>query len=466
MSGKRLLDAAALFKATKSVASKHAALQRHQFEAYQKTSSLLRAVASQTDRITLTARAASELRGRLQDSGNEYSTQASSDRPQGERTEVPSRESVKPPESAPNKKQSLQDHFYERSEENTTAQPSPSDDINVRQESAKRYPLPDGSIPPLGSDIDVPKQDEESYSRLPQTEPVKDPLTEDTQQPQAKLKPNSSGRSSIPDPSNESTLPSPEQARILQRQAESQIPSQAAEPPPATASNLSTAKDDQPEDAELGVDQERDVFYTPSPNAGRVLSALPRVKLPKNTVNEQNSIDGVPDERINQDVFYSAFSHKQEQAVPEQQAIPQQDEPSEDMYSELFHSPRVAKILKGKPTPVDSSKGLNLEGVKDTPVEDDQPTPAGDPESFNTRTTRAPERNKTQSSKNFDTSPSSEPSREDDVQKLAADIAKDATQSLTGDESVSKQRSPTTFHDTDWLTVSSCRRWGPQVIHR
>lgn len=459
MSGKRLLDVAALFKATRSVALKHAALRTRQFEAYKRTSSLVKAVADQTDRIILTAKAASALRGRLQDSGKDYSTQASSGGPSEQAPQVPSRESVQTPEGAPIKKHGLQqDHFYERSEQNTTAQPPPNDDIGVQQESAKRYPLPDGSIPPIESHFDTPTQDGGSYAQLPRTDPVKDPLTQNTNQPQGKIEPVSSGQSSIPDPSKENTLPSPEDARKLQRQAENQVPSQAAEPPPASASDVNATRDNQGETAELGLGQEQDVFYTPSPKASRVLSALPRVKLPKNTVNEQHSIDRVPDERINQDVFYSSHSHGQEQAVPEQQAIPQQDKPSEDMYSELFHSPKVAMLLKGGPKPADSSKVLNLEGVKETPVKYDRSTPAGDTESFNIRATATSEKNGSKARASPRCSTPSESSQEDDIQTLAADIAKDTTQPQIGSQSVSQQRIATTPHSTDGLTAIFYRR--------
>ena len=58
MAGRRLVDAAKLFNASKSVAQKHIALRSSQWDAYNKTSSLAKAVKSQTDRVTLTAAAA------------------------------------------------------------------------------------------------------------------------------------------------------------------------------------------------------------------------------------------------------------------------------------------------------------------------------------------------------------------------------------------------------------------------
>ncbi|KAL8705007.1 MAG: hypothetical protein Q9201_001852 [Fulgogasparrea decipioides] len=429
MSGKRLLDAAALFKATKSVASKHAALRTHQLEAYGKTSSLAQAVKGQTDRIDLTVKAASAFAGRLQGSGSSYSTQAST----AQASPVPSHESVQPPKHTSTKKLGVQqDLFYERSEQNTTTQPPSERDIHVEQEKAKRYPLPDGTIPPAASDLTSSTQEWDSYSILPRTEPIKDPLSNDTNTPKREISPASSSQSSIPNPSHQPTTPPPEEARRLQRQAEKQIPSQTAEPPPAVASGVRAVSDSQPEATELGVDQEQDVFYTPSPEAGRVLSALPRVKLPKNTADEQKSINRVPDERMNQDVFYSSVPNGQEHAITDQQAVPQQNEPSEDIYSDLFHSPKVAKILKGRPR--DSSKALDLKGVQGTPVENDESSAAGKPESSHTRPTAE---TVTAAAKSSDQSMLPKAPQKDDIHSLAADIAKNAQQTPTNEQSIS-----------------------------
>ncbi|KAI4204435.1 MAG: hypothetical protein LQ350_001192 [Teloschistes chrysophthalmus] len=432
MSGKRLLDAAALYRATKSVASKHVALRTHQLEAYGKTSSLAKALKNQTDRITLPLSAASALARRAQESGNPYSTQASS-------TPIPSPESVQSPSTAPAKKEGLQqDHFYERSEQNSTSQPLPDRDIGIKQEKAQRYPLPDGSIPPAESKIAASPRDDESYSQRPQTEPVKDPIVKETDQTEGKIQPTTSAQSSIPKPANDPATPPPEEARRLQRQAERQIPSQTAEPPPTVASDIKAASNGLSEAAELGVDQEQDLFYTASGKAGQVLSALPRVKLPKNTVDDQHSIDRVPDDRINQDVFYSSAPEDRDQTVPHQQAIPQQNEPSEEMYSELFHSPKVAKMLKGKPKPSEPSKGLDLKGVTGTPSESDGSIPAGDTESFNIRPTVENNGTGAEARKGTEYSTQSRNSQEDKIEDLAADIASDARQNSTKGEKIQK----------------------------
>lgn len=440
MSGKRLLDAAALYRATKSVASKHLALRTHQLEAYGKTSSLAKALKNQTDRVTLPVSPASALARRLQDSGNPYSTQASS-------TPIPRPESVQTPSTAPakNKKEGLeQDHFYRRSEQNSTIQPLPDRDIRVKQEKAQRYPLPDGSIPPAESKIATSPRDDESYSQRPQTEPVKDLIVKETDQTEAKIQHTASARSSIPRPANEPATPPPEEARRLQRQAERQIPSQAAE---------------------LGVDQVQDLFYTSSRKASRVLSALPRVKLPKNTVDDQHSIDRVPDDRISQDVFYSSAPEDRDQTLPHQQAISQQNEPSEEMYSELFHSPKVAKMLNGKPKPSVSSKGLDLKGVTDTPSKSDGSTPAGDTESFNIRPTVENNVTSAEAREGTEQSTRSKNSQEDKIEDLAADIASEARQTSTEGEKVNPLDHVNGQQCTDRLTEDPCR-YKKQMTHQ
>ncbi|KAK5742494.1 hypothetical protein LTR17_003296 [Elasticomyces elasticus] len=69
MSGKRLLDAAALLSTSSSIAKQHFALRRQQWDVYTRTSSLAKAVKSQTDRVTVTAAAAAELARRFNETG-------------------------------------------------------------------------------------------------------------------------------------------------------------------------------------------------------------------------------------------------------------------------------------------------------------------------------------------------------------------------------------------------------------
>jgi hypothetical protein len=90
------VDAAKLFQASKSIASKHITLRSQQFEAYQKTSTLAKTVKSQTDRVTLTAAAAIALYHRSNETAPSY-TKAAPERPSRASTqyaEIPRRQTV------------------------------------------------------------------------------------------------------------------------------------------------------------------------------------------------------------------------------------------------------------------------------------------------------------------------------------------------------------------------------------
>ena len=69
MAGKRLLDVTKLFTAGRSVAKQHVELRQKQWDVYSKTSSLAKAVKSQTDRVTVTAGAAFDLARRFSETG-------------------------------------------------------------------------------------------------------------------------------------------------------------------------------------------------------------------------------------------------------------------------------------------------------------------------------------------------------------------------------------------------------------
>jgi len=165
-----------------------------------------------------------------------------------------------------------------------------------------------------------------------------------------------------------------------------------------------------------------------------VLSGLPRVKLPKNTEDAQESDEHVSDAHMNQDVFYSTTTNNQEQAIPESQAVPVQEQLSDEAYSEIFHSPKVAKLLRGQAKKGSPSKGLELPGVKDIPVKHMKASESSDQVSSSMRIPAQawPE--------TYESPPSAELAAssgngEKDVHDLAADIVKDAeTMSATTSE--------------------------------
>lgn len=434
MAGRRILDAAALFNASRAVTSKHVALRAHQFDVYSKTSSLAKAVKGQTDRVTLTVEAASALVRRFNGPVTPYST--STHGLQTARTEgsVPGKDGVARVNTDAVVKEGLeQDHFYERSDANSTIDPLPDGELGVKQEKANRHPLPDGSIPPAESNIAASNNGEDVFSTRSQTEPSNAPLATESGALERSLEPQSSGRSSIPTPSKKDRQLSSEEAKILQRQAEAQIPAKAAEPPPAVASVPQTNASTNAETTKLGIGQEQDVFYSPSTTTTPVLSALPRVKVPKFTENTQESDEHISDGQINQDVFYSSLKHEQKEPVPQSQAVPEQDQPSEDMYANIFHSPRVARMLGSHGKRRGSPDALELHGAKGTPVDRTSLSENRDQETFNVRTSAQEEPEPREPSVLPETRTSTKEGREEDVHKLAADLAKDAlTSSSSG----------------------------------
>ncbi len=412
MTGRRLLDVAAIFKASRGVAAKHVALRQHQVDIYSKTSSLAKAVKSQTDRVTLTVKAATVLADRFNGRGPDYSTQASQSRRSPQGASIPSQDSASRTSDDLESKIGLsQDHFYERSDQNAPAEPPPDNDLDVKQEKAKRYPLPDGSGLPANIDKTT-KRDKES-----QTDPVKAPLAGGREETGEGLQPTSSGRTSFPKPAEGTDPAIAQKAKNPQRRAEKQIPSQAAELPPAA----------HPEEPGLEAGHDRDVFYTPSTSDGQVVPALPRVKLPKNTENAQKSDKHVPDAQINQDVFYSSSSNNKEQPVLRAQAVPEQEKISDEAYSELFHSPRVARMLGGQPKPSKPSKGLEMSGAQETPVKQNKSPQEKDQVSSSIRTSGEASQNGSQDSPTgiVDSKPSQAKGSEN-VHDLATDIAKDS----------------------------------------
>ena len=359
MFGRRLLDAAALLKASRAVASKHLIYRRRQLDTYNRTSALARAIKHQTNRATLTLRAASALAERFNGQTHEHSTKAR----QSKTPNVPSSASVEEsPTESVNEQGLEQNHLYQKSEGgNTSAKPLQDNELNIKQEQAKERPFYDETILQAGASFGVnSEKSEATRKRIARTtstqanDPGLHPLTAD-------------------------------QVKELQRESERQIPSQAADAPPATLSNPIASEASKNDVPQLPANQGQDVFYTPSPNTTKVLSSLPRIKIPKATENVQEGDPHVHDEQLNQDVFYSSASKGGDVRLSGAQAVPEQDEISEDMYSEIFQNPRVAKILKVQLKQGPPSRGLELESTEDMPGEETKPAHESDHVSFSER---------------------------------------------------------------------------------
>ncbi|KAI9749154.1 MAG: aminoacyl-tRNA hydrolase [Chaenotheca gracillima] len=445
MAGKRILDAAAIFNASRSVARKHVDLRSQQIDIYSRTSGLAKAVKGQAQDVASSVQGASGFSRNFADSTFSSNAQRSG----GSSQEIPSKESTEgTAQHEPIVKEGLeQDHHYERSPANTTAEPVPEGDLNVQQEKPERYPLPDGTIPPSKSQLGVDEKNQDVFFDKPRAEPPKEPLSkEDTGsslRTDETLKPESSRTSTIPEPDAEHTLSS-EEARKFQRQSEGQIPSHVAEQPRniSTASRLSKGHDD-------------DVFYNRSSQSSPVLSSVPRSKIPKHPEDSQGSDEHVKDGQINADVYYSSEGHKDVGSIPRAEAVPEQEQMPEDANTEIFHSPRVAKLLGGRAIG-EKSKDLKLNASTGTPVEQTNLAEGVDQEVLHVRDssqqtpTKPPQTTSRDEHKIEDTS-----SKSDDVQKLAADLAKDADLTSSQSSQTLAEMSPEPFQMQESRVPSS-----------
>ena len=378
MSGRWLLDAATLLKAARGVISKYTSLQRHQLDIYARTSSITKAVRHQT--IQGTSKPGAGL------THAEPSVQDSNEHAPGKKAPVPSQATINDGRKQVQKRSGVeQDHLDTKSEANTAAQPLPDSELGVTQEKPKSQPLPDGSITPAKPDISVPKHDQNTFSEKTKSASEEGSLISIKNGTNTGFLPVLPGGTSIPDSEAKAKKHFSDRKRVLQRNSENQIPSVSAEPPNARLQPEATPQDSVADRHPIGLEQ--DVFHTRLSKATRVLSSLPRIKLPKVTGDTQGGDFHVTGDRINQDVFYSAPSGKQQQPVPEVQAVPEQEQSSDNMYSEIFHSPRVAKLLKEERKEGNPANALKPRAVHDTPVEQAKLSQAKDQESFNIRST-------------------------------------------------------------------------------
>lgn len=324
MSGKQLLDIAAIFKASRGVVSKHAALRRRQIDVYRKTSSLMKAINKQTDKSTTTSSSGLALfTEELNDTGSATPTKQN-DRSRLS-TNVSAQEHVNtPPKSVETKSGVETDTSYERSGQSNIAPARPKSGLEVQQKEAARYPLPDGSIPPVGSPVGLSKGDQDMLSSVSPKELEKMPLASQLDGNQNTVQPISSIHRNTQ---------TPEEKRPTIKKVEGR------------------------EDST----KQSSASFVP-----RSLAALKTESFSSNRAKYEQSTSI-------------------EQSVPEVKAIPEQDQPSDEMYSEIFHSPRVARLLKVRPEHDTSPKSLDLQGVQSTPVEHREVSNQRDQVSFNIR---------------------------------------------------------------------------------
>lgn len=214
MAGRRLLDIAKLLAASKAVGKHHLQLRSQQLDVYTKTSTLGKAVKSQTDRVTLTVKAAIALSQRLNEDAPTYAKPSEHPAQTQDTRHIPNQDTLQSEQSKHKIREGLQqDHHYDISVDNASLDPPSSRELSIEQEKASRHALPDGTIPPSGAVLDGDSIESDTFSKRPEPEPVKSPLTQERANDEHHLTPAASSRSSIPLPekpagnSHEETVP-------------------------------------------------------------------------------------------------------------------------------------------------------------------------------------------------------------------------------------------------------------------
>ena len=336
MAGRRFVDAAKLFNASKSIASKHIALRSNQLDAFNKTSTVAKAVKNQTDRFTLTAAAAIELSKRFSEEAPAYARNAARQATSTQHEDIPRKNTVERDAPADVKEEGLrQDHHYEKSEQNTTIRPPPESELEVEQREAPRRPLPDGTIPSGNVTLEQEERGQDIFSERPTPEAPKEPLVEEQKEPQQEEE------GIKPVESDESTIPLPGKPTGDVSSAAESIPSHVHDLQPPSKS---------PQIQKLEAGHDRDVFYARSVETQSSPSTQASTQLPKHTGTRQASDEHVDDKQLNQDVFYTQTSSKQDAA--------QEEDVPEGINTDIFHSTRVAQML---------GKGNDRHAPKDYP---------------------------------------------------------------------------------------------------
>ncbi|KAJ5376389.1 hypothetical protein N7509_013275 [Penicillium cosmopolitanum] len=183
------------------------------------------------------------------------------------------------------------------------------------------------------------------FDDSPPTPSAPSPSSPSTASPEASANSSPNPHSSTATSTSNST---PENADAATRTLNSQPEAEAQFQIPASAAQYTGTETQTQTPSGLNVSQQQDVFYEPSrqTSSNSDLSGLPRVKLPKasGTVQVQASVG----EGLNADLFHSA-ERPEKSASAEVES--HQNEIPDGMVEGLFHSPRVSRMLAGKPKP-------------------------------------------------------------------------------------------------------------------
>lgn len=377
MSGRRFLDAAALLKASRDVLAKHLVLRQKQYDNFNKTSSVSKAVKSQTDRVRLTAKAASVLAERFNGPGPAYTTQASQSAWVAKNVKNENGDSL-----ASETGIQKEECDGERSGKSPIKEQSLNHEAQVKQGTTRSY-------------LRLENDERSTKSKTSRANSVETQLRASTGQPRGEGD-----------------------------KAKDASSFQQADSPLTATSEAATGEAATGAASELRVDQEPDTFSPPIPSKDKITSALPIVKLPRNTETTQESNKHVPDDQINQDVFYSSKPEYQGLSS-DNRAMREQGELPEAAYSGIFQSRKVSKMLRGQPPRQNSVDGLDLPGTKETITQVSKAAEESDMVNSSVRIPRQSAPNSSPLSANSKAKALA-PRGNESAGELAADLAKDA----------------------------------------
>jgi aarF domain-containing kinase len=425
MTGKQLLDAMYIFKASRSVLAKHIALRRRQLDVYRKTSSLVKALKSQNKRFPLTSRAVSNLADRLTRApAPEQSFQRAPRYKATEDLQVVNPENNEGNDTSigikPRREAEL---LHTTSVANSAVHPIPSEDVGARQENERISPLFDGFVSPKDEKTS-PGPGRDTFSNRSLIEPHNKPVTDLDGKSDDVLEPTSADISSIPNPSDCRRSTEAGGTRTFQSLAEKQIPAVSTGAPTTFEIQATSSR---PRKGELDINKQQDIFFTRPAHQDSALSSLPRVKLPEVTASAQDGNENVSEKEINQDLFYAPNSTRPaKDPVPKAQVVPENLQPSDAMYHEIFHSPRVARLLNGESKKRKSQVGLGHDGLQILQSEKKTLPKNTDEESLDSKTRTSPIIS--------ETADPLEQNMPSNIKRSAEDIADDATVSSAAAE--------------------------------
>jgi len=417
MAGRRLVDAAKLFNASKSIAQQHIKLRSQQLDVFTKTSSLAKAAKSQTDRVTLTLEAARVLSQRLNEEIPQYASTVAQRATSSQSADIPRTDTVRGEQPRRDIKNGLeQDHHYDRSGKHTKAEPPVGNELGVKQEKSERSPLPDGTIPSSGVNLEDDTKGQDTFNKRSVPEPPKQPLAEEHGQGQKieeGMRPIESQESTIP-------LPGKPAGLFTATQHPNHIPSHANEP---------YRPDPSPQVKKLYEGHDRDVFYARSVESKSAPQSSPKSQIPKYTEDAQEGDHHVKSDQLNQDVYYSVpepgVEQVQKEDIPQRIAVPEQDAMPEGINTDVFRTKRVAKLLGGNP--YKQKAHLDMRGAAGTPHDHTATAVGHDQDTFNVRTSEQDQPSQPSALRPQQQTLEAQPTTtEKEMHDFAAQLAKDA----------------------------------------